>query len=69
MSENGVFFSILFVDFPTWDWNQYILLTRKTKKNDVDFGHKLGKLVSNLKVNITKIGKMTSETFMIIFTF
>ncbi len=29
-----------------------------------DFGHKLGKLVSNLKMNITKTGKMKFEKFI-----
>ncbi len=32
MSEIDVFFSILFVEFPTYDWNQLILLKHKTKK-------------------------------------
>ncbi len=40
----------------------------KSKKY-ADFGHKLGKFVSNLKMNITKMGKMKSGKFMIIFAF
>ncbi len=73
MPEIGVFFLILFMEFPTYDWNQHILLTHKTKKMNkiekyADFGHELGKLESNLK-KITKMGKMKSEKFMKIFAF
>ncbi len=39
----------------------------KSKKY-YDFGSKLGKLVPNLKINITKMGKKKSKKFMIIFT-
>ncbi len=38
-------------------------------KKYADFGYKLGKLVSNLKMNFTKMGKMKSEKFMIISAF
>ncbi len=37
-------------------------------KKYTDFGHKLEKLVSNLKM-ITEMEKMKSEKFMIIFAF
>ncbi len=46
------------MEFPTYDWNRHILSMRKTKKmNQINFGHKLRKLVSNLKMNIIKCGK------------
>ncbi len=68
MSEIRVFFLLFYL------WN-FQLMTEinvlygciKPKKS-VNFDHKLGKLVSNLKINITKMGKtLNSETFMIIF--
>ncbi len=42
---------------------------RIKSKRYADFGRKPGKLVSNLKMNITKMGKPKYEKFMIIFTF
>ncbi len=67
MSEIDLFL-ILFVEFPTYGLNKCVLLTNKTKKKKQkkkrikskkysDFGRKQGKLASNLKINITKIGK------------
>ncbi len=40
----------------------------KSKKY-ANFGSMRGKLVSNVKMNITKMGKTKSEKFMIIFAF
>ncbi len=37
-------------------------------EKNADFSQKPGKLVSNLKMNITKMGKiLKSETYMVIF--
>ncbi len=42
----------------------------KTEKKYIDFGHRLGKLVSNLKINIMEMEKiLKSENFMIISAF
>ncbi len=42
---------------------------KKEIQQYVDFSHRLGKLASNLKVNITKMGKMLKfKKFMITFT-
>ncbi len=48
-----------------------IKLKKKIKSNKyANFGRKLGKLASHLKMNIIKIGKTSkSEEFMIIGTF
>ncbi len=51
-----------------------IFFMRKTKKTNkiekmAEFGRKLGKLVSNSKMNITKTRKTKFKKFMIIFAF
>ncbi len=73
-SEIDVFFSILYVEFPTYCWNQHIFLMYKTKKpiklqEYIAFDHKPWKLESNLKMNISKMEKTKSKKIMIIFTF
>ncbi len=55
-------FSILFIEFSTLAESSVIFLHIKPKKlikleKYTDFGFRLGKLVSNLKINITKIEK------------
>ncbi len=78
MSEIGTVFQF-------YSWNSQLMAgsdvfflriksLHKTKKNKIEkyvnFKRKMGKLVSNLKMNTTKLGKMLkSKKFMIIFAF
>ncbi len=75
MSEIDAFFSLLCVEFYTYDWNQHTFVTNKTQKTNKtkkirQFSCKPGKLASNLKMNITKMGKtVKSETYDNFFFF
>ncbi len=51
---------------------KFLMKKKKSIKSEkyADFGHQPGKLASNLKMNIRKMGKtLKSEKFMIIFVF
>ncbi len=68
MSVIGVFFSILSVAYPTYDWDQLFLWQIKPRKRIkskklADSGCKLRKLGSNSKMNITKMGKTLKSEF------